>query len=197
MPELARLVRTLDCGKEAIHGGALKKFIGIGLGVWALVFVPAAGCGGSTDGGGGAAAGTGGVAGEAGAGGVGGAAGMGGSGGSEASVEGLWTGSGDTGPGAPWEICFHLNADGTALTKAVESAKDCQAFSLEIAFAQCDGFLSYAPDIPVVDGAFRLRDPRGYFDISGTFDGLTASGEGSILVGQELCSGNWVATALE
>ncbi len=95
------------------------------------------------------------------------------------------------------EICFNLNEDGTALTQADQPVHHCQSVSLQISFQECNGSLAYGPDVPVIDGAFRLVDPRGYFDISGSFDGLTASGEGAILVDGELCSGDWEATPLD
>lgn len=164
--------------------GAMRPRTRTWVPVCAFLFVPLLGCGGSGDGASGAA-------------GDGGSGGPGGVGGSAPSAEGLWTGSGETGPGAPWQICFNLNEDGTALTQADQRVHDCQSVSLRISFQECDGSLAYAPDIPVSDGAFRLVDPRGYFDISGTFDGLTASGEGAILVDGELCSGDWEATPLD
>ena len=185
-------------------GGFLKNFVGNWLGICAMAALPLVGCSGSSVGGVGGAAGTGGAAGNGGIGGDGGAAGTGGAAGNGGiggsggiGPGGIWSGSGDTGPGAPWEICFHLSEDGSILTKADNPDQPCDTFSLQISFAECNGSLSYMPDIPVVDGAFRLADPRGYFDISGTFDGLTASGEGAILVDGELCSGDWEATPLD
>ncbi|MGB9340719.1 MAG: hypothetical protein WCB63_15840, partial [Polyangiales bacterium] len=79
--------------EERLVGGFLKNFVGNWLGICAMAALPLLGCSGSSDGGDGGAAGTGGAAGNG---------GIGGSGGIEPGAEVIWSGFGDTGPGAPW-----------------------------------------------------------------------------------------------
>jgi len=157
--------------------------------VFALLVFPIVGCSDSgSDGAGGAggAAGIGGTGGAAGAGGTGGAAGTGGT---EPVTAGLWMGSGDQGSGAPWTICFGVSEDGSALT----AADACQSFAIQVVFEGCPNSVSSRPDIPIVDGSFRVLDDQGGWDITGTFDGDTATGEGSFVTDEGTCTNDWTA----
>jgi hypothetical protein len=49
------------------------------------------------------------------------------------------------------------------------------------------------PDIPIVEGSFSLTEP-GSYDIQGTFDGDTASGEATFTTDGVDCTGQWQAS---
>lgn len=167
--------------------------------VVALLMLPLVGCSSSTTDGTGGAAGEGGVdgaAGEGGSGGMageGGTAGVGGGGGMEATPPGLWTGAGVGGSSGSVDICFNVNAGGTALTVGTEPGAPCQFWSVEAVFTgDCVNSFTYRPDIPIVDGSFEMVVPDS-FEVRGTFDGGMASGEVMMLVGPP-CSAQWEAT---
>lgn len=169
------------------------------LSVIALLLLPLAGCSGSTSEGAGGSGATGGIAGGSGSGGAAGeggsagAGGMAGGGGTEATPPGLWTGSGVGGSAGSFEVCFNVNQEGTALTQGTEPGQACEFFAWEVLFTGgCVGSFSYKPDIPIVEGSFELVDP-GFYDLRGTFDGATASGEVTV-IGVETCSAQWEAT---
>jgi hypothetical protein len=173
----------------------MKYFIWNWLGVFALLALPFGGCSGSTDEG---AAGSGGGAGT---GGAAGAGGMAGAGGSEPAPMGLWTGSGQGGADGSFTICFNVKEDGSALVRPLDVNQECQGNSLWVEFADCEGGFSTNGEIPIVGGVFHLvsdgQGPlAGYWDIIGTFDGDTASGEADVgsLTPGETCSGSWTAT---
>ncbi len=160
--------------------------------IFALLVFPLSGCSDpAPDGGGGAGggAGTGGTGGQAGAGAIGGG---GGTGGAEPITAGLWMGSGDQGPGAPWTICFGVNQNGTALT-AIEG---CQDFAIQVAFDGCPNSVWWRPDIPIAEGSFRLLDETTGVDITGTFAGDSASGQGSFTTPQGTCTNEWTAAPI-
>jgi hypothetical protein len=174
----------------------MKNFVWQWVCVLALVAAPAAGCGSSDgDGGGGTAgtagaAGTGGAAGMAGTGGTAGMGGTGGAGGVAPIGTGLWTGEGDAGPGAPWTICFSVNEAGDALTA---DAVECDGFAIRVILGGCPNDVRSRPDIPIVEGSFSLTEP-GSYDIQGTFDGDTASGEATFTADGVDCTGEWQAS---
>lgn len=177
----------------------MKNFVWHWACVLALLASPLMACDSSGgDGGGGSAgtAGTGGSAGTGGEAGTGGSAGMGGEGGTGATAgtdsitTGLWTGEGSEGPGAPWRICFSVNEAGDALTA---DPIECQAFAIQVEFEGCPNTLWWRPDIPIVDGSFSLTE-AGAYDIQGTFDGDTASGEATFTVDGVECTGQWQAS---
>jgi len=171
----------------------MKCFIWNWLGVFALLALPFAGCSGSTNEGTGGTAGAGGTAGTGGSAGTGGAAGTGGS---EPASMGLWTGSGQGGADGSFTICFNVKEDGSALVRPLDANQECQGNSLWVEFDDCEGGFSTSEEIPVVGGAFHLVNEGLGADISGTFDGNTASGEADIasLTPNETCSGSWDAT---
>jgi hypothetical protein len=150
---------------------------------------------GHSDGGAGGTGGTGGDGGSAGMGG----GGMAGSGGSGLITEGLWTGSGQGADGAVticFNVLFSVVEDRYFLRKPQVYLAECN-HSLEVAFSDCEGGFLTTGEIPFVGNSFRTQfDQAGSFhDISGTFDGNTASGEattGSASGGR--CSGPWDAT---
>ena len=169
------------------------------LSVIALLLLPLAGCSGSTNEGAGGTGATGGIAGgggnggAAGEGGSAGVGGMAGGGGTEATPPGLWTGSGVGGSAGSFDICFRVNEEGTALTQGTESGQPCEFFAWEVKVTgACVGGFAYKPDIPIVDGSFELVQP-GSYELRGTFDGATASGEVTV-IGVETCSSQWEAT---
>jgi hypothetical protein len=164
----------------------MKYFIWNWLGVFALLALPSGGCSGSTNEGTGGTAATGGTA---------------GTGGSEPASMGLWTGSGQGGADGSFTICFNVKEDGSALVRPLDANQECQGNSLWVEFDDCEGGFSTNEEIPIVDGAFQLVSDgegplAGYWDISGTLDGNTASGEADIgsLTPNETCSGSWDAT---
>lgn len=163
--------------------------------VFALLFLPFAGCSGSTDGGGGDS----GAGGTAGTGGTGGG-GTGGAGGSDAVEPDLWTGSGQGGADGAFTICFNVREDGQALSRPQLSTVECGLDSLKVEFEPpCEGFFSTNEEIEIVNGSFSLLNEQGglagYWDISGTFDGDTAAGEATVqAVGDSTCSGSWTAS---
>jgi hypothetical protein len=155
--------------------------------VCALGLVPLVGCGSSEP--------------EAeirGPGGSGGAGGMAGTGGSEPSPVGLWTGSGQGGADGSFTICFNVREDGLALVPSSDVNAGCEGHSFAIEFEDCLGGLLTGEEVPIVDGVFHLfRDGaeamEGYWDITGTFDGDTASGDATVgWIAR--CSGSWDAT---
>jgi len=178
--------------------------------VCALGVVPLVGCGETAEGAGGTAgsggrAGTGGTGGSAGAGGTagsGGSAGSGGTGGGGGSgliTEGLWTGSGDGADGA-FTICFNVSfsvvQDRYFLRKPPVFLAECN-YALEVAFQDCEGGLSTTGEIPFTGDSFRTQfDQAGvFYDIGGTFDGDTASGQATTnSASGGRCSGSWNAT---
>lgn len=130
--------------------------------------LPLAGCSGSDNGG------------------AAGGAGDGGSGGNGSAVTQSWSGQGD-GEDGPFTVCLTVNEDGTALVFDAEGA--C-SWSFAVQFESCDGTGDWASgqDIPIVNGAFSHSSQ--FREISGTFDGNTASGDVTITT----CSGSWTAT---
>jgi hypothetical protein len=71
-----------------------------------------------------------------------------------------------------------------------------------VEFENCEGGFSTNEEIPIVDGSFHLLNQEGglagYWDISGTFDGNTASGEAEVGATPDgTCSGSWTATPSE
>ncbi|MBW2404854.1 MAG: hypothetical protein JRF42_13840, partial [Deltaproteobacteria bacterium] len=63
------------------------------------------------------------------------------------------------------------------------------------------GGFSTNEEVPIVDGTFQLFEQgtgplAGYWDITGTLDGNTASGVADIgsVTPDETCSGSWEAT---
>ena len=163
--------------------------------VLALGVMPLAGC--SDD------EGVGGSGGSAGTGGSGGAGGMAGTRGSEPSPVGLWTGSGQGGADGSFTICFNVSEDGSGLVPPLEASPECDNHSFGIEFDVCEGGLLVGGGgvpIPIVDGVFELFEQgtgplAGYWDITGTFDGNTASGEAIVgAVDGGTCSASWEAT---
>ena len=173
----------------------MKYFIWNWVGMFALLALPLAGCSGSTNEG---AAGSGG---EAGAGGTAGTGGMAGTGGSDAAPVGLWTGSGQGGADGTFTVCFNVREDGGALVPSLDANPGCEGRSFAIEFDDCEGALLTSEEVPIVDGVFHLfRDGaeamEGYWDITGTFDGNTASGDATVgWIAR--CSGSWDATPIE
>ena len=163
--------------------------------VFALLVLPFAGCGSSTDGGGGDS----GAGGTAGTGGTG-SGGTGGAGGNGPIEPDLWTGSGQGGTDGAFTICFNVREDGQALRQPQFSAAECGLDSLKVEFDEtCGGFFSTTEEIQIVDGSFRLLNQQGgmagYWDISGAFDGNSASGEATVqTLGDATCSGSWTAS---
>jgi hypothetical protein len=100
---------------------------------------------------------------------------------------GLWTGSGEGGSDGALTICFFVSEDGDAIVQGLEPDSPCDGHSLALNFPDCGLGASLINNerIPIVDGAFQLL----LSDISGTFDGNTASGEATI----DQCSGTWQA----
>ncbi len=161
--------------------------------VCALLAMPLVGCSSSTNEG----AGEGGAGGQGGEGGSPGSGGEGGSGGEAASM-GIWTGTGDGGDGT-FFICFNVNEDGSALVRPLDSSNECMGWSLWVEFDGCEGGFSTTEEIPIVDGSFRLLNEQGglagYWDIQGTLDAQTASGEATVgAVPEGTCSGSWTAS---
>jgi hypothetical protein len=133
---------------------------------------------------------------------MGGAAGTGGeagTGGTEVGDTGLWTGSGQGDPDGPFTICFNVREDGSALVRPLDTNQECRGNSLWIEFQDCEGGFSTNEEIPIVDGTFRLLNEQGgmagFWDISGTLNGNTASGEATVGAAPDgTCSGSWEAT---
>ena len=168
----------------------MRYFIWNWVSVFALLILPLAGCGDSTP------EGAGGTAGMGGAAGTGGEAGTGGT---EVGDTGLWTGSGQGDPDGPFTICFNVREDGSALVRPLDTNQECRGNSLWIEFQDCEGGFSTNEEIPIVDGTFRLLNEQGgmagFWDISGTLNGNTASGEATVgAVPDGTCSGSWEAT---
>ena len=174
----------------------MRYFIWSWVSVFALLVLPFAGCSDSTNEG---AAGSGG---DAGAGGTAGTGGMAGTGGSEPAAVGLWTGSGQGGADGSYTICFNVREDGPALVPPLDASPECDNNSFAIEFEDCSGGLSIGGGgvpIPIVDGVFHLLEEgtgplAGYWDITGTFDGNTASGEAIVGAVVGTCSASWEAT---
>ena len=168
----------------------MKYFIWNWVSVFALLILPFAGCGDSTPEGAGGSAGMGGAAGTG---------GEAGTGGTEVGDTGLWTGSGQGDPDGPFTICFNVREDGSALVRPLDTNQECRGNSLWIEFQDCEGGFSTNEEIPIVDGTFRLLNEQGgmagFWDISGTLNGNTASGEATVgAVPDGTCSGSWEAT---
>jgi hypothetical protein len=93
-----------------------------------------------------------------------------------------------------------VNEDGSALVRPVDPNQECVGNSLWVEFDDCDGGFSTNEEIPIVDGVFHLLSDgqgplAGFWDISGTFDGDTASGEASVgRFPEGTCSGSWSAS---
>ena len=171
----------------------MRCFIWSWVSVFALLVLPFAGCSGSTT------EGAAGAGGDAGAGGSAGAGGMAGTGGSEPAPVGLWTGSGQGGADGSFTICFNVREDGLALVPSLDVNAGCEGErSFAIVFDDCNGGLLTGEEVPIVDGVFHLfRDGaeamEGYWDITGTIDGDTASGDATVgWIAR--CSGSWDAT---
>jgi hypothetical protein len=170
----------------------MRYFIWSWVSVLALLVLPFAGCSDSTNEG---AAGSGG---DAGAGGTAGTGGMAGTGGSEPAPVGLWTGSGQGGADGSFTVCFNVREDGLALVPSLDVNPGCEGRSFAIEFDDCNGGLLTGEEVPIVDGVFHLfRDGadamEGYWDITGTIDGDTASGDATVgWIAR--CSGSWDAT---
>ena len=168
----------------------MRYFIWNWVSVFALLILPFAGCGDSTPEGAGGSAGMGGAAGTG---------GEAGTGGTEVGDTGLWTGSGQGDPDGPFTICFNVREDGSALVRPLDTNQECRGNSLWIEFQDCEGGFSTNEEIPIVDGTFRLLNEQGgmagFWDISGTLNGNTASGEATVgAVPDGTCSGSWEAT---
>jgi hypothetical protein len=176
----------------------MKYFIWNWVGVFSLLILPFAGCSGSTNEGG-AGSGGAGSGGDAGAGGAAGTGGMAGTGGSEPAPPGLWIGSGQGGADGAFTICFHVREDGNALVRPLNPSAECGASSLEVDFDNDNCDFATNAEIPIVGGSFHLLNEGGglgvFWDISGIFDGNTASGEAETgSIPNETCSGSWMAT---
>ena len=170
----------------------MKCFILNWVSVFALLVLPLGGCSSET------ADGTGGGTGGDGTG------GMVGTGGTDVVSTGLWTGSGQGDPDGPFTICFNVREDGSALVRPLDTNQECQGNSIWIEFQDCEGGFSTNGEIPIVDGTFHLFEEgtgplAGYWDITGTFDGNTASGVADIgsTAPDETCSGSWEAAPNE
>ena len=83
-----------------------------------------------------------------------------------------------------------MNEAGDALTA---DPIECQAFAIQVEFGGCPNSVWWRPDIPIVDGSFSLSEP-GMYDIQGTFDGDTASGEATFTTDGIDCTGQWSAS---
>ncbi len=153
--------------------------------VLALPLALVLGCGSSTPDGAGGSAGSGGAAGSGGVSGTGGVL-----------TTGLWTGSGVDGPAVPFDICFNLNEEGTALTAGLNPDEPCHLFSFKVSSTSCGvAGWSYKPDIPIVDDSFSLvSDDGSVLEISGAFDGNSASGAVVLQGVAGPCPGNWEAS---
>ena len=170
----------------------MRYFIWSWVSVFALLVLPFAGCSDSTNEG---AAGSGG---DAGAGGTAGTGGMAGTGGSEPAPVGLWTGSGQGGADGSFTLCFNVREDGLALVPSLDANPGCDGHSFAIEFDDCAGGLLTGEEVPIVNGVFHLvrhgAEPmEGYWDITGTIDGDTASGDATVgWIAR--CTGSWDAT---
>jgi hypothetical protein len=65
-------------------------------------------------------------------------------------------------------------------------------FAIRVILGGCPNDVRSRPDIPIVDGSFSLTEP-GLYDIQGTFDGDTASGEATFTTDGIDCTGPWQA----
>lgn len=80
---------------------------------------------------------------------------------------------------------------------SVDANPGCEGNSFAIEFDDCEGALLTSEVVPIVDGVLHLfRDGadamEGYWDITGTFDGNTASCDATVgWVAR--CSGSWDA----
>jgi len=166
---------------------AMRYLLGTWLGVLSLLALPLLACGSSNEG----AGGTGGVAGTGGSAGSGGTAGTGGMAGTGGTplAAGLWTGSGEGGSDGALTICFFVSEDGDAIVEGLAPDSPCDGQSLSLNFPDCGVSFGDKERIPIVDGTFQLLDSLGTYDISGTFDGNTASGQATV----QQCSGTWQA----
>jgi len=197
-----RLVNSGFSYREVV----MKRFILNWVGVLALLVLPLGGCSDTTtdgtggaagSGGEGGAAGAAGTGGEAGGGGAAGIGGIGGGGGTVAVPPGVWTGTGMGGSSGSADVCFVVNAEGTALTQGTDSEQPCQLFAWEVMFDDCAGSFSYKLDIPIEDGSFELiLEGPPDIEVRGTFDGNTATGEVSS-AGDATCSAQWEAAPNE
>jgi len=124
-------------------------------------------------------------------------AGTGGMGGTHAIVSGLWTGSGVNGTAVPFDICFNVSEDGTALTEGLIPDEPCAGWKIDVTspIDGCFGSLGSRSVIPIVDGSFSLDYDTGVGvkEIHGTFDGNSASGEVSSSGAGGPCQGDWEA----
>jgi len=195
------MLRSLNAG-FCIVEAVMNDFVLSWLSVFALLMLPIGGCSGTTDDGTGGTAGSGGAAGTGGMAGGGGAAGVGGTaggGGTGMIPPGIWTGTGIGGSAGSADLCFAVNAEGTALTQGADSEQPCQFYAVEVTFGDCAaGSFAYKPDIPIVGGSFELillGGPTEY-EFRGTFDGNTAAGEVTT-TGDATCSAQWEAVPNE
>ena len=99
-----------------------------------------------------------------------------------------------TAPAAPWSICFNLSEDGSAAHDGYGFGAAMLPLGPRDRAQVCSGSSSYNQDIPVADGAFEVGAEGEELHITGTFDGNTASGDATLLVAGETCSGSWTAT---
>jgi hypothetical protein len=103
---------------------------------------------------------------------------------------GLWTGSGEGGSDGALTVCFFVSEDGDAIVQGLEPDSPCDSEAIFVSFPDCGpSSLGYREPIPIVDGTFLLLDSLGTYEISGSFDGNTASGEATL----NQCSGTWEA----
>lgn len=98
-------------------------------------------------------------------------------------------------------MCFNVNEDGTALVRPLNPSAECGESSLDVQLDNdsCVGGFATNEEIPIVDGSFRLLNEQGglagFWDISGNFDGNTASGQAEVGAFPDgTCSGSWMAT---
>ena len=86
--------------------------------------------------------------------------------------------------------------------RSLDANPGCEGYSFAIEFDDCEGALLTTEEVPIVNGVFHLLEEgegplAGYWDITGTFDGNTASGEAIVGAVVGTCSGSWDATPSE
>jgi hypothetical protein len=124
---------------------------------------------------------------------------MAGTGGTDVVTTGLWTGSGVDGSAVPFDICFNLNEEGTALTAGLNPDEPCHLHSFIVSSTSTScgpTSWSYKPDIPIVDRSFNLAFDNGnaVYELSGTLDGNSASGAVVLHGDGGPCPGDWEAS---
>lgn len=76
----------------------------------------------------------------------------------------------------------------------VENAGACRGFALDMTLGgACQASYGQRPDIPIVDGSFRIIE-LGSYDIRGTFAGDSATGEATFTGGCIDCTAQWQAS---